>query len=449
MADRFDAVIIGAGPGGEVVASRLPKQGLRVALVERELLGGECAYWACIPSKVLLRPAEAQAEARRAFGLGEPERRWREISDYRDKMIRNLDDSSQLESYAEMDGVEVFKGSGRIDGPGRVDVDGQTLETDRIVIATGTSAKIPPIEGLEHAGYWTNREATTITEVPESVVILGGGPVGIELGQMMRRYGAEVTLVESHERLLSRDDPDLGELLAEVLREEGIVLHLGAKAEAVARENGRRVVRLEGGGEVFGQELVVAIGREPRVTGIGLESLGVEPGPDGIETDERCRVIDGVWAIGDVTGAMPFTHVAKYHGRLVCDDIAGRAPRVDLSAIPRVVFSDPEVAAVGLTGEQAREQGIDLVETSADLYSSIARPVTYGEDVGGRLTLLVDRERRVMVGAWAIGALASEWIHLAVLAIKTATPVDVLRDTVPQFPTFAEAYQVALESLEL
>ena len=447
--ERFDAVIIGAGPGGEVVAARLPNQGLRVALVERELLGGECAYWACIPSKTLLRPPEVRAEARRAFGLEEPAQRWAEIVAYRDKMIRGLDDSSQLETYAEMDGIEVFKGSGRIEGPGRVNVVGQVLETDRIVIATGTDAAIPPIDGLEQAGYWTNREATTLNEVPASVVILGGGPVGVELGQMLRRYGAEVTLVESHERLLAREDPGASEMLADVLREEGIRLRLGSRAEAVARRDGDRVVRLDSGEEVAGQELVVAIGREPRVKGIGLESLGIEPDPEGIAIDERCRVMDGVWAIGDVTGAMTFTHVAKYHGRLVCDDIAGRPARVDLSAVPRVVFSDPELAAVGLTSEQAREQGIDVVEASADLYSSTARSVTYGEGVGGRVTLLVDRERAVVVGAWAVGPLASEWIHFAVLAIKTATPVDVLRDTVPQFPTFAEAYQVALEQLEL
>ena len=449
MADRFDAVIIGAGPGGEVVAPRLVKQGLRVALVERELLGGECAYWACIPSKTLLRPPEARAEARRAFGLDEPEQRWAEIVAYRDKMIRNLDDSSELEAYREMEGIEVFRGSGRIDGPGRVNVNGEVLETDRIVIATGTDARIPPIDGLGEAGYWTNREATTLDEIPSSVVILGGGPVGVELGQMLRRYGAEVALVESHDRLLGREDQALSEMLADALREEGIRLHLGARAAAVSRPDGDRVVRLENGDEVSGQELIVAIGREPRVTGIGLESLGIEPDPKGIAIDERCRVMDGVWAIGDVTGAMTFTHVAKYHARLVCDDIAGRPARSDLSAVPRVVFSDPEVAAVGLTSDQAREQGIDLVESSADLYSSIARPVTYGEGVGGQVTLLFDRDRRVMVGAWALGALASEWIHFAVLAIKTATPVEVLRDTVPQFPTFAEAYQAALEKLEL
>ena len=448
-AGRFDAVIIGAGPGGEVVASRLLGQGLRVALVERELLGGECAYWACIPSKTLLRPPEARAEARRVAGLGEPDQRFGEVAAYRDKMIRNLDDSSQLETYAGMEGIEVVKGSGRIDGPGRVDVEGRVLETDRIVIATGTDAKIPPIDGLEQAGYWTNREATTLTEVPASAVVLGGGPVGVELGQMLRRYGAEVALIESNDHLLAREEPELSELLADALREEGVVLHLGARAEAVSRSDGQRVVRLDGGEQVSGQELVVAIGRAPRVTGIGLESLGIEPDPDGIATDERCRVMDGVWAIGDVTGAMTFTHVAKYHGRLVCDDIAGRPARVDLSAIPRVVFSDPEVAAVGLTAEQAREQGIDVVESSADLYASTARAVTYGEDVGGRVTLVVDRVRRVVVGAWAIGPLASEWIHFAVLAIKAATSVDVLRDTVPQFPTFAEAYQVALEQLEL
>jgi pyruvate/2-oxoglutarate dehydrogenase complex dihydrolipoamide dehydrogenase (E3) component len=243
MAERFDAVVIGAGPAGEVAASRLPKLGLRAALVERELVGGECAYWACIPSKTLLRPPEARADSRRAAGLSEPEQRWREIAEYRAYMTRNLDDSGAARGYEDK-GVRVYKGEGRITAPGRVRVGDAELEAERILIATGSDPAIPPIDGLEQAGYWTNREAIQLSEIPNDVVVLGGGPVGIELGQMLRRYGAEVTIVQAAERLIDREDPAVGELIAASLRDEGIELHVGRHAIAARAENGRRVLAL-------------------------------------------------------------------------------------------------------------------------------------------------------------------------------------------------------------
>jgi pyruvate/2-oxoglutarate dehydrogenase complex dihydrolipoamide dehydrogenase (E3) component len=444
----YEAVVIGAGPAGEVAASRLPKLGLRTALVERELVGGECAYWACIPSKTLLRPPEARAEARHAAGLGEPEQRWREIVEYRDYMTRHLDDSGAAKGYEDY-GVPVYKGEARITAPGRIEVGGDAIETERILIATGSETVVPPIEGLEEAGYWTNREATQLTEVPADVLVLGGGPVGIELGQMLRRYGAEVTIVQAAERLIDREDPVVGELIAAALEAEGIGLRLGQHAKGARAENGRRVLRLEDGSELRGERLLIATGRRPRAAGVGLEALGV--GLDqrrAIPIDERCRVTDGVWAIGDVTGVSMFTHVGKYQARIAVDDIAGRKPRADYRSIPRVVFSDPEIAAVGLTTAQARERGIDVVEGRADLMR-IARTETYGKDLGGQLGILADRQRRVLVGAWAVGPLAGEWIHHAVLAIKTEIPVEVLRDTVAQFPTFSESYLTAVEALEL
>ena len=444
---RFDAVVMGAGPAGEVAVSRLSDQGLNVALVEQELLGGECAYWACIPSKTLLRPPETRFDARRAAGVSDPSVAWPEVAKYRDSMIRNLDDSGQVGGY-ESQGVTVVRGQAKIAGPGRVDVDGRTLETDRIVVATGSDAAIPPIDGLAEAGYWTNREATTTSDLPESIVILGGGPVGVELGQMFRRFGVEVTLVEAADHVLSREDPAVGTLILDALREEGIDARLGTRAERVVLEDGERVVTLSDGQQVRGQRLLVATGRTPRVQGIGLENVGIEATRQGIAIDERCRAADGVWAIGDVTGVMPFTHVGMYQGRIAAADIAGRSATADYSAIPRVVFSDPEIAAVGLTEEQAREKGLDVTISRVSLPEVIARPWTYEEEPRGDLGLIADRREKVLVGAWAVAPLAGEWIHQAALAIKTKTPLSVLRDTVAQFPTFSEAYLKGVEALD-
>jgi dihydrolipoamide dehydrogenase len=369
------------------------------------------------------------------------------VAAYRDTMVRHLDDSAQVSGYRE-EGVDVFRGEGRIAGPGRVEVDGQVLQTDRIIVATGSDASIPPIDGLEQAGYWTNREATTLAEIPESIVILGGGPVGVELGQLMRRFGARVTIVEHGERLLSREGPAVGELIAQSLRDEGLEIRLGAKATAVERRDGERMVRLDDGDQVSGRELLVATGRAPRVHGIGLESIGIDPDPGGLEVDERCRAAEGVWAIGDVTGVMALTHVGMYQGRITAQDIAGGQPRADYASIPRVVFSDPEVAAVGLTEQQAREDGIEVATARVALAEAIARPSTYEENPRGDLGLIADNQRQVLIGAWAVAPMASEWIHYAALAIKTQTPLAVLRDTVAQFPTFTEAYLNGLEHLE-
>jgi pyruvate/2-oxoglutarate dehydrogenase complex dihydrolipoamide dehydrogenase (E3) component len=443
----YDAVVIGAGPGGEVVVERVAEQGMRVALVERELVGGECAYWACIPSKTLLRPPEVRAEADRAAGVDEPEQHWAKVAEYRDYMIRHLDDSKQVEGYR-AEGVDVYKDQARIAGPDTVEVGGETLSAERIIVATGSDPAIPPIEGLEEAGYWTNREATTLNELPDSIVVLGGGPVGIELGQFLRRFGVQVTLVQSEPRLLEREEPAVGELIAEALRAEGIDLHLDARAESVTRENGKRQVRLSGGQVVSGTELLIATGRRPRVAELELENAGIEPGKRGIEVDGRCRAGQGVWAIGDVTGAMPFTHVAKYQGRIAAADIAGEPARASYDGIPRVVFSDPEIAAVGVTESRARERGISLATSRIRLPDVIARPFTYEVHPRGELGLIADREREILVGAWAVAPLASEWIHQAALAVKAQIPLAVLRDTVAQFPTFTEAYLQGLEALE-
>ncbi len=444
--ERFELIVIGAGPAGETVASRLADRGLRTALVEQELVGGECAYYACIPSKTLLRPGEVGSEATRAAGVATPDQQFAEISRYRDSMIRNLNDTGQVEEY-ERQGVTVVRGEASLSGPGQVDVDGQRLEGERIVIATGTEPAIPPIDGLEQAGYWTNREATTLKAVPDSAVILGGGPVGIELAQMLRRFGASVTLIEAGERLLEREDPRVSELVAESLSADGVELHLGAKADAVSVDGGMRSVRF-GQREASARELIVAVGRKPRVSSLGLERIGIEPGPRGIEVDERCRAADDVWAIGDVTGVAQFTHVAMYQGRVACADIVGESVRADYSAIPRVVFCDPEVASVGMTRAQAKQSGIEVSTAHVKLAEAIARPWTYETEPRGELMVIADRHRSTLVGAWAVGPLASEWIHYAALAIKAQLPVAVLKDTVAQFPTYSEAYLKALERLK-
>jgi dihydrolipoamide dehydrogenase len=446
MANSFDVIVLGAGPAGETVASRLAGAGMKIALVERELIGGECAYWACIPSKTLLRAAEIREEASRVAGTSRPAQEWQKIASYRDFMVRDRDDGDEVKSY-EKQGVSVFKGTASLLEPGRVQVGDETLRGERIVIATGSETQVPEIDGLEAAGYWTNRDATSVRELPDSVCVLGGGPVGIELAQLFRRLGADVYLVEQSERLLSREDPRVSELILESLRDDDIHVYLGAEVSSVSA-NGARTVRF-GDSEVRAEQLIVATSRKPRIAELALGNVGIEPGPDGIKVDERCRAAEGIWAVGDVTGEMPFSHVAMYQGRIVVADIQGTSARADYRAVPRTVFCDPEVAAVGLSESAARDAGVDGVTATVKLRDSITRPWTYETDARGELSVIVDRERRLLVGAWAVAPLAGEWIHYAALAIKAKVPIDVLSDTVAQFPTYCEAYLKALEQLEL
>jgi len=448
MAEKFDAIILGMGPGGEVVSGKLLAAGRRVAVVEKELIGGECGYWACIPSKTLLRPVEVREEARRTFGTTAPTLDLKEIFEYRDVMIRHLDDSKQVEGY-EKKGAVVVKGEGRITGPGRVEVNGRELEADHIIVATGSSAAVPPIEGLEGVPFWTNREATTFHEVPGSVLIVGGGPVGIETAQTMSRFGSRVTLVQHADRLINREDAKVSEIIREVLEEEGIDVRVGRRAEKVRKNGEGVVVELDDGAEIEVDVLVIGAGRKPRMEGIGLESVGVETNGKGLLIDEHCRVAEGVWAVGDVTGVMPFTHVAQYQGRVLAQNILGGDGRTNYRGIPRVVFSAPEIAAAGLTEEQARKQGIDVAISVLDIPKSLARPWTYEKAPRGHLGLVADRERGVLVGAWAVAPMAGEWIHQAAMAIREEIPITRLLDATAQFPTYSGAYFEALEQLDL
>ena len=452
MAERYDVAILGAGPGGEHAAYALSAAGHKVALIERELIGGECTNWACIPTKTLLRPTEVHGESSRAAGIHEASLNWPDLSEYRDYMTSAGDDSGREANYASI-GVDVVRGSGRLAGPGVIDVEGTRVEADRILISTGSAPVIPPVPGLAEADYWTNREVTALHDLPASVVLVGGGPVGIELAQFLRRFKCAVTLVQGAKRLAEREDPRVSELLEQALRADGIDVRTGTQATRVSIDGGERVVELDDGSSVRGERLVIAVGRRPRSAGIGLETIGVtldpqRPGP--IPIDERCHVADGVWAAGDCTGVMLFTHLAKYQARIAIADMAGRPVAADYRAIPRVIFTDPEVAAVGMSESQAREAGLDVAVVALDLPSGgVARTYTYERDPRGEMTLVFDRGSRTMVGAWAVAPLAGEWIHQAVLAIRARVPYEVLVDTVPQFPSYSEAYLLALLKLEL
>jgi pyruvate/2-oxoglutarate dehydrogenase complex dihydrolipoamide dehydrogenase (E3) component len=450
MDERFDVIVIGMGPAGEVAASRLLSGGKRVAVIERELIGGECGYWACIPSKTLLRGPEAAAEAEHAPGTDRPGLDWPRLRDYRDVMVRHLDDAKQITGY-EQQGATVIKGDARIVGrdPWRVRAGDQEVTADHVVLATGSAPLRPPIEGLDSVPVWTNREATGLREIPSRAVMLGGSAVGVELGQFLARMGCAVTLVQRGPRLVDREEPRVGELVADFLRAGGIDVRVGCQVTAARRDGADTIVDLDDGTSVRTDVVVLGTGRRPRTDGLGLDEVGVAPhSRGGLPVDGQCRVTDdGLWAAGDITGVALFTHVAKYQGRILADTILGRPRTAGYTGVPRVIFADPEIAAVGLTREQAEQQGIDVSAAEIDLPNSLARPWTYDTEPAGTLGVLADRERGVLIGAWAVAPMAGEWIHQAALAIRAGVPLEILLDGVAQFPTYSEGYLNALEAL--
>jgi pyruvate/2-oxoglutarate dehydrogenase complex dihydrolipoamide dehydrogenase (E3) component len=450
MADRYDAIVIGAGPVGQVCAGELADGGMRVAIVERELVGGECSYWACIPSKTLLRPGEAVEAAREVDGAEQAVSGSIDVGKalaYRDFMTSSWDDTGAL-GWLDGKGIALLRGVGRIAGPGSVAVGSESdsgsdpYACDQIVIATGSSPVIPPIDGLrELDGVWTNREAMEVKELPASLVVLGGGPVGVELAQAFRRFGSEVTLCEGESRLLPREPAAVGEAVASALSAEGITLRLGEQASSAAHEDGSYVLRFGEGDDVRGEKLLVATGRRARLDQLGLDKVGIEPSRRGIEVDESLRAGDGVWAIGDATGILPFTHVGKYQARVAARAMLGdSSARADYRAVPRVVFCDPQVAAVGDTDGGSA--------TGTAQLSGVARTSTYTREYASRpgfLTLVADGSK--LVGAYAVGPEAGEWLQQATLAVRAEVPLDVLRDTIQPFPTFSEAFVNALVDL--
>jgi pyruvate/2-oxoglutarate dehydrogenase complex dihydrolipoamide dehydrogenase (E3) component len=444
MPETYDAIVIGAGPAGEEAAGRLADEGLSVAICERELVAGECKYWACIPSKTLLRSGEALAAARQVPGAREAlggELDTAAALEWRNFMTSDWDDSGKT-GWLDEKGIALHRGSARFVEPGKLAVGDDEISSERILIASGSDPVIPPVDGLEGLeGIWTNREATEAQEVPERLLILGGGPVGVELGQAFGRLGSSVVIVERDERLLAKEHPSAGEALARALEREGLELRLGASAQAAARHGDGYSLELAGGEELRGDRLLVATGRKPRSSELGLENAGVRTDERGnVQVDERLRAAEGVWAVGDVTGIYPFTHVGKYQARIVVDDIAGRPARADYRAVPRVVFTDPQVAAVGET---------DGPRTGTNSLQSISRTSTYTreyEEMEGFLTLFADDVK--LVGAVAVGPEAGEWLGQATLAVRAGVPVDLLRDTIQPFPTFSEAFVNALIDLD-
>jgi dihydrolipoamide dehydrogenase len=454
MEREFDVVVIGAGPAGEIVAGRLAERGEKeVAIVERELVGGECSFYACMPSKALLRPAEVLHEVARIPGAAQAVTGKLDVDavlERRDQIVNHLNDDNQV-PWLTTRGIELVRGEARLDGERRVRVgDDVLIARDAVVIAVGSGALIPPIPGLAEVGAWSNRQITTTSEVPQRLVVLGGGVVGVEMAQAWASLGSQVTVIEALERLVPREEPFAGGLLRDALEELGVRVHTGVRASAVSREGEEITVKLENGESVTGDRLLVAIGRKPLTEGLGLETVGLL-GSGYIEVDDHLRVIGApsLYAIGDVNGRSLLTHSGKYQARITADHILGEpaVAMTDGPGAPRVVFTDPQLAAVGLTLAAALHAGIaaEAIDLST---GGTAGASFYGRGAPGTTRFVVDVEREVLVGATFVGPEVADFLQAATIAIVGEVPLATLAHAIAPFPTRSELWLKFLEAYE-
>jgi dihydrolipoamide dehydrogenase len=442
VSDRYDLIIIGAGAAGEAAAYEAREQGARVAIIERDLFGGGCPFWQCMPSKALLHAAAAHHA-----GGDYP---WSKASAFRDYMINRIDrdypdDTSHVDALRQA-GAEPIRGEARFVsnhprplGGRHGQAEPRRLEADAVILAVGSHSRIPSLPGLDESGHWTNREGTSLRELPDGVVVLGGGPSGVELSQVYARYGVPVTLVHPRDRINDRDHRRSSELLAESLRREGVEIRLNSRATGVrahAGTNGRHVVELSDGGTVEGAALLMTVGRDIPFDRLDLETVGVEVDHGKVKVDEYLRAAPGIYLAGDAAGPELHTHMAHYEGEIAARNALGASQKPDLRAIPRATYTDPETSSTGLLLEQAQERGIDAKEFTVDL-ASTAKGET--AEAAGHVTIVVDRAAKTLVGAFLAGPGVSETVHEAVLAVKLQTPLSVLADTIHAFPTVARA----------
>jgi pyruvate/2-oxoglutarate dehydrogenase complex dihydrolipoamide dehydrogenase (E3) component len=449
--EQVDVVVIGMGVGGEEVAGKLAEAGLAVIGVERELVGGECPYWGCIPSKMMIRGSNLLAEARRIDGVSgtatvDPD--FAPVAKrIRDEATDDWNDQVAADRF-EKKGGRLVRESARVDGPGRVVVGDTAFTTRRgIVMATGSAPVVPPIPGLDTTSYWTNREAISTKQVPDSLVVLGGGAIGLELAQMFARFGSRVTVVEGLDRVLGPEEPESSALIADALERDGITVKTGSKAVNVAREGGETVVTLESGTTARGAELLVSVGRRARVGELGLETIGLDPKAHAVEVDEWMRAGEGVWAVGDVTGVGMFTHMAMYQAGIAINDILQQPGEpADYRGLARVTFTDPEVGSVGMTEKAARDAGIN-VRTGSTKVQTSARGWIHGPGGDGVIKLVEDADKGILVGATSAGPVGGEVLSMLTLAVHARIPVATLRTMVYAYPTFHRGVQDALANL--